>query len=578
MLAARLHSAVPTARFAVAETVAFLGVLLVTLATPFEATAPLVRLPSQSISDLEAALLVGFGGWVLAVIVTRRFPQWRSPVTAPWTVLIIIMAASAVLSPVSRTNALHMCGRAIAAFCVFLLTLNGVTSRDRMQKTLAVALATAVVVSVLVVLEHMRVRPVLELLQAFRPDVSLVGPAVRAGGSLQYPTITSMYLEVIFASGLGLLLVATDSSSWLKVAAVSAALVLVAEAISLTYTRAGLLTMAASLAVVIVIRLETRGGGVLLLVGLAAVIAGLELASWSSESLWLRLTTEAQESWYRASIEAPAELTLRTGSAESVPVVVTNTGRLVWDSAGNPPFYLSYHWLTAEGDGVVTFNGVRTAFPHPIEPGKTLTINAEVRAPQQPGAYRLMWDVTQEGRLWFSTEPDGIRTLSRARISGPPTGALLQTTSLPRPTVRPGRLVLWRAAARMFLSHPWLGVGPDNFRLDYGRYADLAVSDPRIHSNNMYIEALVGGGVVGAALFAWLLWSIGGCAIAGVRERKSFMPAQLGILAAVVAIALHGFVDSFLSFTPTYVLFATTIGLACSGAAAEESPLHAHCF
>jgi uncharacterized membrane protein (GlpM family) len=192
MLATRLHLPASPAHLAVAETVAFLGVVLLTLTTPFETTAPLVRLPAQSISDLEAGLVLALGAWVLTLIATRRFLQWRVALTAPWAVLIALMAASALLSPVSRTNALHMTGRAIAAFCVFLLTVNGVTSRDRLRTTLAAAVLTAVVVSVLLVLEHMRVRPVLELLRAFRPDVTLVGPEIRAGGPLQYPTIASM--------------------------------------------------------------------------------------------------------------------------------------------------------------------------------------------------------------------------------------------------------------------------------------------------------------------------------------------------------------------------------------------------
>ena len=80
------------------------------------------------------------------------------------------------------------------------------------------------------------------------------------------------------------------------------------------------------------------------------------------------------------------------------------------------------------------------------------------------------------------------------------------TTPPPRPTVRPGRLVLWRAAARMFAAHPLAGVGPDNFRLAYGRYAGLAGADPRTHSNNMYLEMLAGGGLLVAGAFAWLLW------------------------------------------------------------------------
>jgi hypothetical protein len=38
----------------------------------------------------------------------------------------------------------------------------------------------------------------------------------------------------------------------------------------------------------------------------------------------------------------------------------------------------------------------------------------------------------------------------------------------------------------------------------------------------------------------------------------------LGVAAAGAAVALHGLVDSFLSFTATYILIAITLGLAVS--------------
>src|SRR5205085_2319874 len=104
--------------------------------------------------------------------------------------------------------------------------------------------------------------------------------------------------------------------------------------------------------------------------------------------------------------------------------------------------------------------------------------------------------IVQEGRLWFSTEPGAVPVMSLATVEGDSVGGPIVTTPPPRPTVRPGRLVLWRAALRMFAAYPLLGVGPDNFRLAYGVHAGLAGADPRTHSNNMYLEMLAGGGVL----------------------------------------------------------------------------------
>ena len=92
----------------------------------------------------------------------------------------------------------------------------------------------------------------------------------------------------------------------------------------------------------------------------------------------------------------------------------------------------------------------------------------------------------------------------------------------PRPTVRPGRFVLWRAAATMFAAHPLLGVGPDNFRLAYGAYAGLPGADARMHSNNMYLEMLAGGGLVVGAAFLWLVWR----AAAQLRAARASTPRR----------------------------------------------------
>ncbi len=52
----------------------------------------------------------------------------------------------------------------------------------------------------------------------------------------------------------------------------------------------------------------------------------------------------------------------------------------------------------------------------------------------------------------------------------------------------------------------------------------------------------------------------------------------MGVGAALLAVALHGFVDSFLSFGPTYVLFALTLGfaVACARGPAADMEANAH--
>ena len=77
----------------------------------------------------------------------------------------------------------------------------------------------------------------------------------------------------------------------------------------------------------------------------------------------------------------------------------------------------------------------------------------------------------------------------------------------------------------------------------------------------MYLEVLVGGGLVAGTAFAWLCWRALSLLV-GVLRRGESATVAAAVASAGAAIALHGAVDSFLSFTATYVLFAITLGLA----------------
>jgi hypothetical protein len=313
------------------------------------------------------------------------------------------------------------------------------------------------------------------------------------------------------------------------------------------------------------------------LAALSATVLILFVLSQPRESVWLRLTTEGQEGWYRSRITVPASLSLTTGGWADVPVTVTNTGRVIWDSRDNPPFYLSYHWLQANADRVISYDGVRTPFPSPVAPDATVRTVARIHVPPYPGEFRLAWDLVQEGRLWFSTEPGGTLTFTKATVAGPLYRGPIATWPLPRPVERPSRRTLWEAAVRIVAAHPLLGVGPDNYRLVYGSYAALAAGDTRVHSNNMYLEIAAGCGLIGALALAWLVRRVVACARIVYRAaaaNRDLVPA-IGLTAAIVAVGLHGLFDTFLGFTPTYVLIALTLGLAAAAAARANDGTHA---
>ena len=124
-------------------------------------------------------------------------------------------------------------------------------------------------------LEYTGVPSVLTALRLFRPGTTLVGAQVRATGPFQYPTIASMYLEILFAFVSGLLLVTLDAGRKKTAIAIALALVVMGEAVTLTFTRAGIITLASSLAIIGALRYRSHGfdAGAKALVAIAGIVA-----------------------------------------------------------------------------------------------------------------------------------------------------------------------------------------------------------------------------------------------------------------------------------------------------------------
>jgi O-antigen ligase len=174
----------------------------------------------------------------------------------------------------------------------------------------------------------------------------------------------------------------------------------------------------------------------------------------------------------------------------------------------------------------------------------------------------LVWDVVQEHRTWLSLE--GVfpgRTV--VHVEGEAVTPPLATQGrMPSGTMRMPRSVLWRTALDTWRERPLVGIGPDNFRHTYGRRLGLAAWDRRVHANNTYLEVLAGMGLLGAAAVAWLAVAALGAAVRNFAVLDADARPVFGAAAAaVLAIAVHGLVDSFWTFTPTYVVFAIAAGL-----------------
>ncbi len=129
------------------------------------------------------------------------------------------------------------------------------------------------------------------------------------------------------------------------------------------------------------------------------------------------------------------------------------------------------------------------------------------------------------------------------------------------------RLFLWQSAWRMWLDHPWLGVGPDNFLYAYrSRYVlpsaweELNLS----HPHNLFFDLLtrVGlfGFIAGLLLLGILLWQ--GQVL--LRRLKPGQPQRLwllGLWAGWLAGMAHGLIDNSLFLPDLMILTLLVAGV-----------------
>jgi phosphoglycerol transferase MdoB-like AlkP superfamily enzyme len=142
---------------------------------------------------------------------------------------------------------------------------------------------------------------------------------------------------------------------------------------------------------------------------------------------------------------------LRAGRQVMRRLAIRNQGAATWPAGDR--FTVASHWLGQDGEPVV-WDGVRTPLPRAVAPGGELTLEVAVLAPQQPGRYRLQWDMVHEGVAWFSErdpspEPERTVLVVASPLASPIAWAVasLAAAALVVMAVRCGRSGGWLALA-----------------------------------------------------------------------------------------------------------------------------------
>jgi O-Antigen ligase len=573
--------------------------LLVVLALllPFE--APLFRVGPLQLTTVELVLYATLAAWGLTVALqalpARRDPAWPARAVAAlrgdrmmqaailWAVVPFV---SALAAPLYQGASLKFSLRSLSGVLAFFAARTLARPPEVGRRVLRAVMAGGVVSAATAVIDSMVPSSGAAWTFFREGNFNTLGLA-RASGVFAYPTIGAMYWEAT----LPLLIVApflgrearTARGSAARAALVWLASALLVSAILASATRSAL--VGAVVACAAMLALAWRAGAPLrrVAVGVLAVLvasSGLALAAPDATSLLgQRLRFWHDDRWLRVEYGVdPARRTASQGETLAIPVSLRNTGTVTWHRAGAQPVFLAYHWERIGGRSTLAdFEGWRTELPADLPPGGTLEVVAKARAPAIEGAYRLRWDLVQEGVTWFSdvgnpaaeqpfdvTPSTGTKPDVAAKYKGRPAA----------PTPAPSRPALWRAAVALWRAHPLLGVGPDNFRRRYEAVLSAApngqpYTDTRIHANNLYFETLADLGLAGVAALAWMAFAL------ARTLRSHHATGNLPGLASGVAAGaffVHGALDYFFEFTPLFGLFWVLLGLTAACAPAEPSP------
>jgi hypothetical protein len=253
------------------------------------------------------------------------------------------------------------------------------------------------------------------------------------------------------------------------------------------------------------------------------------------------------------------------GMTELVPLKIRNTGITTIRANGRLRSAVSYRWFNTGTNLFSSQTPIVTPLPRDIAHGDTLNLEVRVETPREPGKYWLAIELFSRNFDWFSRTgvwPTIVDTDIRANASrtvGNVDLSALYKDDSTRLTAGLPRRVLWKAAFMMFTDHP-MGVGPDNYRLQYGTYLGASGWDTNIYSNNLYLELLTGSGVLGLLAFS------------GILVMRQWHQDVSSI--AVAIFLVHGFVDYFLMTTPLYFAFWILLGLERTASGTSEAVLY----
>jgi hypothetical protein len=411
----------------------------------------------------------------------------------------------------------------------------------------------------------------------FKAKPTTAGPFLRLSGTFDYANIAAMYFELALPVALAWLVksLSKKPKNLLSVAVWIVVIGILLAAMLLTLSRGAWFgTGVGLLTILIATRRNSPAGKRRYWWGAITILASLGLgfgllATFFLAQFNLRFSSQSDQDWYRMAFDSSPPTTISACQKLEIPVTVHNLSPLIWYAAGPIPYHLSYHWLYQDGQ-INQFEGIRTDFKADILPEQSQQLIARLTAPAKPGSYWLVWDIVQEDISWFSLKSSRYEKLSVQVMAGsceintePNPQSVLTPKELPKIVQQPDRRELWAAAFNMLKAKPLWGVGPNNFRFNYGYYVTPAQADwdKRVFANSFPLEILANLGLVGGLLFAVFGLLIGSNLLIITLKGHSFSLWETALIGIWAAFLGHGVVDYILGSNAIFMLFWILLGL-----------------
>ncbi|MBI5610694.1 MAG: O-antigen ligase family protein [Deltaproteobacteria bacterium] len=443
------------------------------------------------------------------------------------------------------------------------------------QRAMAGALTGLGIITLLGLAERTLGRGAEFLLVQFRDEPTWMLGEQRLSTVFYHANTCAAYLEIT-APLLLVVAAAPGQKRWVRGVFLLWAAV-VAVLLSLTYSRAGLAAgMVGALTLVWAARWREQSR---LWRGIAIGYALLVLGAYAANPD-MRARIGLDERSYRPHYHWLEGCVGHPGERLQVPLQIRNRG--TWDLANRQaPAHVVHTWLTRTGQQLLDAWDY-TAMPD-LPAGATVTVVVPLDLPSRPGDYVVAADILRDRVLRISGVGAPLALLNCTVVPAgeplpPPSDKRLDISQFDGVRAWRGldleRRHYWRAALLLWERKPWLGWGSDRFALIHREYVPAQGYDPRARAHSIVLETAVDLGLLGVAVLALLLVTVGRAVRLAFRQRwGSDRGAALAIAAGLCGLIVHSTVDFFFAYTQIAVVVWPLIGLLLGLAGHRAAPV-----